>query len=154
MLKQLLSISKNLTTPYDSRLLKTFAPKPKDKSKSPSNKACSYCSNLDHSNHSYYYKHSEKPLDKFWEKQKDKIGELKYTTRNKNTKNRPGTFGLQNARKFLTYNILIPFSNSSKDDEWYYDNITLFYKTCNLSDFKDHKLIELYKDNIIRSVFG
>ena len=48
VLEQLLSMSKDLPTRNDPRLLKTFAAKSKDKCKSSSNETCSYCSEPGH----------------------------------------------------------------------------------------------------------
>ena len=65
VLEQLLSISKDSPEPHDSRSPKTFAPKPKDKSKSYSTKTCSYYSKSGHNDRGCYYKHSEKGGDTF-----------------------------------------------------------------------------------------
>lgn len=70
--------------------------------KSHSNKMCSYSSKPGHSNCRCYYKHLKKALDIFREKQKDKIVELKYTVKNKNSRKNLGMSGLQNAWGFLT----------------------------------------------------
>ena len=63
--EQLLNISKDSSAPHDSRSLKTFVPKSKDKGKSHSNKTCLYYSKLGHSDGNYYYKHPKKTSDTF-----------------------------------------------------------------------------------------
>lgn len=154
LLEQLLSMGKNPPSPYNSQSLKTSTLKPKDKSKSHSNKICSYYSKPSHSNHSCYYKYSEKKSDTFQEKQKNKITKLKCIAGNKNSKEKQGTFSLRNAPRFITTNVVGQIINLFKDKKWYFDNAASFYMTCDLSDFEDEKLIQSYKDEMIRSIFG
>ncbi len=65
VLKQLLSMSKDSPMRNDPRLLKTFAPKSKDKGKSSFNKTCSYCSKPGHNERNCYYKYPNKGGDTF-----------------------------------------------------------------------------------------
>ncbi len=60
VLKQLLGMSKDSPTRNDPRLLKTFAPKSKDKSKFSFNETCSYCSKPGHNERNCYYKYPNK----------------------------------------------------------------------------------------------
>lgn len=153
VLEQLLSMSKNLPFLYNFWSLKTFAPKPKNKSKSYSNKTYLYCSKPGHNNHSYYYKQPKKRSDTFWEKQNDKISKLKRIAGNKNSKKKLGTFGLHNVWEFITINIVTHITNSSKDNKYYFDNTASFHMNYDLANFKDWELIQWYKDDIIWSVF-
>lgn len=83
VLEQLLSMSKDSPSRNDPRLLKTFAPKSKDKGKSSSNETCSYCSKPGHNKRNCYYKYPNKGGDTFRERNKDKIAELRHTAGHK-----------------------------------------------------------------------
>ena len=137
----------------DPRLLKTFAPKSKDKGKSSFNKTCSYCSKPGHNERNCYYKYPNKGGDVFRERNKDKIAELRHTAGHKNAKDRPRVAGLQNTRGFVAQNMTFSTS-SANDDGWYFDNAASFHMTCDLADFEDQELVESSKDNTIRSAFG
>ena len=150
VLEQLLSMSKDLPTRNDPRLLKTFAPKSKDKGKSSSNETCSYYSKPGHNERNCYYKYRNKGGDAFRERNKDKIAELLPDTRN--ARDRPGVPGLRNARRFVAQNTTFSTS-SAQDDGWYFDNSASFHMTCDLANFKDQELVESSKDDTIRSAF-
>lgn len=100
---------------HDSRLLKTFASKPKDEGRSHSNKTCSYCSKPSHNDHSCYYKYPGKGGDTFRERNKDKIAELNRVAGQKDAREGPGAPGLRNARGFVTQNLAYTTS-LGKDD--------------------------------------
>ncbi len=152
-LEQLLSLSKDLPTRNDPRLLKTFAAKSKDKCKSSSNETCSYCSKPGHNERNCYYKYPNEEGDAFRERNKDKIAELRYTSGHQNAKDRPGVAGLRNVRGFVAHNTTFS-TRSAQDDKWHFENAASFHMTCDLADFEDQKLVESNKDDTIQSVFG
>ena len=148
VLEQLLSMGKDSPMRNNACLLKSFAPKSKDKGKSFSIETCSYCSKPGHTERNCYYKYPNKGGDTFRERNKEKIAKLKHAARHKNAKDRPGVAGLQNARGFVAQNLTY-FTSSAQDDGWYFDNAASFYITCNLADFEDQELVESSKDDTI-----
>ena len=60
VLEQLLGMGKDSSTRNDPCLLKTFAPKSKDKGKFSSIETCSYCSKPGHNKRNCYYKYPNK----------------------------------------------------------------------------------------------
>ncbi len=152
VLEQLLNMSKDSPTRNDPRLLKTFAPKSKNKSKSSSNETCSYCSKPGHNERNCYYKYPNKRGDAFRERNKVKIAELRHSAGHKNAMDRPGVAGLQNARGFDAQNTMVSTS-SAQDDGWYFDKTASFDLTFDLADFDDQELVEFSKDETIRSAF-
>lgn len=148
VLEQLLGMSKDPPTRNDHRLLKTFAPKSKDKGKSSSNETCSYCSKPGHLERNCYFKYPEKGGNTFRERNGDKIAELKRTSGQKKAKDRANTSGIRNARGFIKQN------NSVQDDGSYFDNAASFRMTCDFADFEDQELVEFSKNDTIRSAFS
>lgn len=149
ILKQLLSMSKDSPAIHNSQSLKTSIPKSKDKSKSHSNKTCSYSTESGHNNHSCYHKYPEKWRDSFWKKHKDKIAKLKYDAAQKNSKKKAGTFGNCNAWRFIIHNIAVHTTSSPKEDKWYFNNAVFFHMTCDLANFEDEELMQSHKNNTI-----